>query len=367
LFSLLQNGKIITMVRGANGPLLSKTITELVQEEREIAAGIKERAERNPLLNKGIFSYVLILINLLTALLFLFPFPEEVVRYSVGIIKPNDVLEGRVEEIKQKIRDAGFDIEKAEEKMLTEEQIREFYARNKDQPDFEGFVQLMMSGPCHILVISKKEGTDAIPHWRELRKASQCHMQWLNYRITLCFISLGETESILNICDVQDSVEDASRQLAFFFPNFGMKRTDERVEKTLALIRPCILKERRNSIMQRIKDDGFEIAMQKEIILSEEQVREFYREHVNENYFPVLLQQMTSGPTLVLALTRENAVAHWRDLLGPKTVEEAKKENPNSLRAQYAVNNVPIGQLHGSSTLLDAQKELEFFFPQEHT
>lgn len=36
-----------------------------------------------------------------------------------------------------------------------------------------------------------------------------------------------------------------------------------------------------------------------------------------------------SGPTLVLALTRENAVAHWRNLLGPKTVEEAKKENPN--------------------------------------
>lgn len=36
-----------------------------------------------------------------------------------------------------------------------------------------------------------------------------------------------------------------------------------------------------------------------------------------------------SGPTLVLALTRENAVAHWRNLLGPKTVEEAIKENPN--------------------------------------
>lgn len=32
-----------------------------------------------------------------------FPFLEEVVRYSVGIIKPDDVLEGRVEEIKQKV------------------------------------------------------------------------------------------------------------------------------------------------------------------------------------------------------------------------------------------------------------------------
>jgi len=32
-----------------------------------------------------------------------------------------------------------------------------------------------------------------------------------------------------------------------------------------------------------------------------------------------------SGPTLVLALTRQNAIQHWRDLLGPKTIEEAKK------------------------------------------
>lgn len=38
-----------------------------------------------------------------------------------------------------------------------------------------------------------------------------------------------------------------------------------------------------------------------------------------------------------------------------------------SLRAQYAIENVPINQLHGSSTTSDAQKELEFFFPEEQT
>lgn len=31
------------------------------------------------------------------------PFPEEEVKYSVGIIKPDDVLEGRVKEIKKKV------------------------------------------------------------------------------------------------------------------------------------------------------------------------------------------------------------------------------------------------------------------------
>ncbi|XP_029865578.1 thioredoxin domain-containing protein 3 [Aquila chrysaetos chrysaetos] len=359
VFLFCVNGKIITIVRGVNAPLISKKITELVQEEREIAAGQKERDEVDELVFLEEKSSEETVEE---------PVPEEVVvRYSVGIIKPDDVLKGRVEEIKQKIRDAGFDIEKAEEKMLTEEQIRVFYARNKEQPDFDDFVQFMMSGPCHVLVITKKEATDAIPHWKELHQSSESVPDEPEAEKPDRLEGTRETESILNICDVQDSVEDASRQLAFFFPNFGIKRTDQKVEKTLALIRPSLLKERRHSVLQRIKDDGFKIAMQKEIILSEEQTREFYKEHENQDYFPVLLEQMTSGPTLILALTRENAVAHWRDLLGPKTVEEAMKENPNSLRAKYAVNNIPIDQLHGSSTPDDAQKELQFFFPQEHT
>ncbi|XP_052643632.1 thioredoxin domain-containing protein 3 [Harpia harpyja] len=357
VFLFCVNGKIITIVRGVNAPLISKKITELVQEEREIAAGQKERDEVDELVFLEEKSSEETLEE---------PVPEEVVvRYSVGLLKPDDVLKGRIEEIKQKIRDAGFDIEAAEEKMLTEEQIRVFYARNKEQPDFDDFVQFMMSGPCHVLVITKKEATDAIPHWKELHQSSESAPDEPEKPDRL--EGTHETESILNVCDVQDSVEDASRQLAFFFPNFGIKRTDQKVEKTLALIRPSLLKERRHSVLQRIKDDGFKIAMQKEIILSEEQTREFYKEHENQDYFPVLLEQMTSGPTLILALTRENAVAHWRDLLGPKTVEEAMKENPNSLRAKYAVNNIPIDQLHGSSTPDDAQKELQFFFPQEHT
>ncbi|NXU81373.1 TXND3 protein, partial [Oreotrochilus melanogaster] len=369
VFLFCVNGKIITEVRGVNGPLLNKKITELVQEEREIAAGTKTRAQ---VLTKQIFKYkFLFLLHL-----------DKAVKYSIGIIKPDDVLEGRVEEIKHQIRDAGFTIEAEEEKTLTEEQIRVFYDKKKEQPDFDDFVQYMMSGPCHILVITKREATDAIPHWKELHKSSgsddpEADISERSVPVLfteavhsyVCWKTVGteETESILNVCDVQDSLEDASRQLAFFFPNFDMNRTDSRTEKTLALIRPTLLKERRDSIIQTIREDGFQIAMQKEIILTEDEAREFYKEHENEDYFPALLEQMTSGPTLVLALTRENAIEHWRNRLGPKTVEMAKKENPESLRAKYAFDDVPINQLHGSSTRDDAQKELEFFFPQEHT
>ncbi|NXR40401.1 TXND3 protein, partial [Zosterops hypoxanthus] len=353
LFSV--HGKILSMVKGVNAPLITKIVTDLVQEERQIAAGEKKRTE---VLTMHIYVFLL---HLHYKSHYFFSF-SEVLTYSVGIIKPDDVLAGRVEEIKKKIKNAGFDIKADEERMLTEEQIREFYARNKEEPDFDAFVQFMMTGPCHVLIITKKEPTGAIPHWKELQKTSGTAEPEKTAKLP----GLTKPESLENICDVQDSVEDASRQLAFFFPNYHASEVEHNTERTLAIIRPSLLKEKRESVLQTIKDYGFQIAMQKEIILSEEQVRLFYKEHVDQDYFPVLLEQMTSGPTLVLALTRENAVSHWRRLLGPKVLEEAK-ENPESLRAQYAVENVPINQLHGSSSVRDAQKELEFFFPEEQT
>ncbi|KAJ1199969.1 hypothetical protein NDU88_003800 [Pleurodeles waltl] len=73
------------------------------------------------------------------------------------------------------------------------------------------------------------------------------------------------------------------------------------------------------------------------------------------------------GPVLVLALAGEKAVQYWNMMLGPETVEEAKEKEPNSLRAEFAMDDTPINQLHGSSTPEEARRELEFFFPVEHT
>ena len=36
-----------------------------------------------------------------------------------------------------------------------------------------------------------------------------------------------------------------------------------------------------------------------------------------------------SGPLLALALAREEAVEGWRDMLGPKEVDQAKQDKPD--------------------------------------
>ncbi|XP_015274697.1 PREDICTED: thioredoxin domain-containing protein 3 [Gekko japonicus] len=336
-FLFCVDGKIIDIVRGANGPLLNKKVVALIEQERKIVAGEMTRPEVQELIfleekeseeeaeEEG---------------------AAEEEKYNVVIIKPDAVAEGKVEEIIQTIIQAGFIVVAHDERLLDEEQVRDFYRNKSEEPEFEDFVVFMMSGPSHILIVAEgKEAPEVILH------------------------DVLENQDMLNLCDINDSLEEASRQLAFFFPDFSRKKKSAgpAVERTLALIRPALLRERRESILRRIEDDGFTIAMQKEIVLTEEQARLFYKEHENEDFFPMLLKEMTSGPTLALGLVRENAVEEWRGLLGPKVLEEAKEKCPNSLRAEFAIDSAPINQLHGSSSAEQAQKELEFFFPVEHT
>lgn len=48
-----------------------------------------------------------------------------------------------------------------------------------------------------------------------------------------------------------------------------------------------------DEILQAIHDTGFQVAMQKEITLTEEQAREFYKEHEAQDYFPSFISHMT--------------------------------------------------------------------------
>ena len=48
-----------------------------------------------------------------------------------------------------------------------------------------------------------------------------------------------------------------------------------------------------DSIVGKIKEAGFEIALQKELTLSQEQAAEFYKEHEGKDYFESLCAHMS--------------------------------------------------------------------------
>ena len=79
-----------------------------------------------------------------------------------------------------------------------------------------------------------------------------------------------------------------------------------------------------------MKEAGFTIALEKEIQLTDEQIAEFYGHHTDKDWFGDFTDHMKSGPVLALALAREEAVEKWRELIGPKDIQQAKEEAPES-------------------------------------
>jgi len=64
------------------------------------------------------------------------------------------------------------------------------------------------------------------------------------------------------------------------------------------------------------------------VILTPEQVSEFYAEHFGKPFFPGLIAYMSSGPILALVLAREKAVTCWQDLIGPTSAIKARMTHP---------------------------------------
>ncbi|XP_029386756.1 thioredoxin domain-containing protein 6 [Echeneis naucrates] len=369
-FLFFGGGELVAVLRGANAPLLQKMIVEELAKEK---LALEQNVERKVIKDDGLVNDE--------------KKEEEVPQqsekaeniivppsksYTVAIIKPDAVAHGKANEIIMKIQDAGFQILAHEEHTLTEAEAQDFYQHKAAETCFEDLVQFMSSGPSHILILSEAEGsTNVVPAWREfigpadIEEARRENPESLRAQYG--------TQTLFNAVHGSEDSDQASRELAFFFPNFRMASVteqdgeEEHVERTLALIRPDIARENREGILAQIHNSGFTVALQREVMLTEEQVRQFYSKHVDQDYFPALLKCMTSGPVLALALARKGAVDHWRNILGPFDVKTAKEESPSCLRAQFSVENEPINQLHGSASNEEAEREINFFFPKQRT
>ncbi|XP_021334262.1 thioredoxin domain-containing protein 6 isoform X1 [Danio rerio] len=367
-FLFYAGGELVSVLRGPNAPLLQKTIQEELSNEKNV---LEHGGARRAVKDEGLTEEEEVNDDTEDH-----PHDEDVTvptdkSYTVAIIKPDVVAHGKADEIIMKIQDAGFVILAHEERTLTEAEAQDFYQHKAAEPYFQELVQFMSSGPSHVLVISKTEGCeDVIPAWREF--IGPADVEEARREQPESLRAQYGSESLLNGLHGSSDRERASRELAFFFPNFSFSVWDSRpeeepVERTLALVRPDAARENREEILSRIRQAGFRVAMQKELMLTEEQVRLFYSTHVEEEYFNSLMENMTSGLVLALALVKEGAVEHWRNILGPKDPIKAKNEQPDSLRAQFSVENSSINQLHGSSSSEEAEKEISFFFPPEDT
>jgi len=132
-------------------------------------------------------------------------------------------------------------------------------------------------------------------------------------------------------------------------------------ERTLTIIKPDSMKKKCfGAIMQRLLDEGFEFLHLKMLKLTKEQAEGFYEVHKEKPFFSELVDFMTSGPVIVIALERENAVLHLREIMGST---DPKKASPSTIRAHYGTD-IQCNAIHGSDSKENALKEINYFFAE---
>jgi nucleoside-diphosphate kinase len=128
---------------------------------------------------------------------------------------------------------------------------------------------------------------------------------------------------------------------------------------TFGIIKPDAVRAgKTGAIIQRILDDGFKIRGLKLIHMTQQQAEGFYAVHRERPFFSGLVEFMSSAPSVVMALEKENAVKGWRDLMG---ATDPAKADPGTLRKEFG-GSVGENAVHGSDSDENAAIEIAYFF-----
>ncbi|MCW7752951.1 nucleoside-diphosphate kinase [Desulfobotulus sp. H1] len=131
------------------------------------------------------------------------------------------------------------------------------------------------------------------------------------------------------------------------------------MEQTLALIKPdAVASNAVGAIIQRMEREEFRICAMRMLHLSTHEAATFYHAHKGKSFFDSLVSFMTSGPLVALVLERENAISHWRKIMG---ATDYRKAEEGSLRKEFATA-LERNAVHGSDAEETAREEIAFFF-----
>jgi len=132
--------------------------------------------------------------------------------------------------------------------------------------------------------------------------------------------------------------------------------------KTLAIIKPDAVENGfAGEIISMIIKAGFKIKAMKMRRLTESSAKGFYEIHKERPFFGELVEYMTSGPCIPIALERENAVEEYRKLIG---ATDPAKADDGTVRKLFA-KNIQANAVHGSDSDENAALEIAHFFSRD--
>jgi len=130
-------------------------------------------------------------------------------------------------------------------------------------------------------------------------------------------------------------------------------------ERTLCIVKPDAMRKRvAGRILAMIEERGLVPVVARILTLAPGDAERFYAVHRERKFFPDLVRFMSSGPVLVAVLEGDDAIARWRDLMGPTDATKAPK---GTIRGEFGTD-VEKNAVHGSDAPETARVEIGFFF-----
>jgi len=131
------------------------------------------------------------------------------------------------------------------------------------------------------------------------------------------------------------------------------------MQMTLAILKPdSVAAGHAGKILAHLEGEGFTIRGLRVLHLTEGQAQAFYEVHKERPFYGSLVEFMTGGPVIPVALEREDAVLHLRKVMGATDVSKAE---PGTIRNLYGTS-IEKNAIHGSDSPENAAIEIGFFF-----
>ncbi|MBM3748354.1 MAG: nucleoside-diphosphate kinase [Acidobacteria bacterium] len=130
-------------------------------------------------------------------------------------------------------------------------------------------------------------------------------------------------------------------------------------ELTLSIIKPdAVAAGHAGEILTTLEQAGFRIRALRMLHLTKAQAEGFYAVHREKPFFPGLVEFMTEGPVIVMALEREDAIARLREIMGATNPANAAE---GTIRRRFGTA-ITRNSIHGSDAPETARFELGYFF-----
>tara|TARA_B100001248_G_C27249517_1_gene393099 strand:+ start:111 stop:521 length:411 start_codon:yes stop_codon:yes gene_type:complete len=132
-----------------------------------------------------------------------------------------------------------------------------------------------------------------------------------------------------------------------------------KTEQTLSIIKPDAVERNLGEDIKKILvNNNLLVKDSKKLRISKDEAEEFYRVHQSKPFYNDLCNYLSSGPIEVIILEGEDAIIKYRRLMG---ATDPKKAEKNTIRQLYGLS-IDKNSVHGSDSLENAKKEIDFFF-----